>query len=152
MHELTVAEIAHLDGRRYVAEIKKRLRDDAAWLDMIDPYLVERTRWTLNNMIESIDKQKARVLAEDSESDDRWLTAIDALRRYVKMRLTTLPPSEGPRLSKTKEARLWRALSAQLAEALAQSAPEALHQIQMPYGGQSAAEWLQSRQEKKAKQ
>ena len=45
MPRLTVAQLAALDPVEFMGEIKSRLRDDPAWLELLDPRLVERTRW-----------------------------------------------------------------------------------------------------------
>lgn len=144
MPEPTVAELAALAGREYIEQIKSRLRDDERWVVMLDPILVERTRWALTRIIDSIDAQKERVLAAGTETEG-WLIRIGSLRSYAQSRLGRIAPVG---VSTSKEARAWRAFSASLATALADIDPSALETLQAPYGGLSAAAWLQKRNEK----
>jgi len=148
MPELTVLQLASIDGRAYIAEIKSRLRDDAAWVILLDPALLERTRWGLNRIINSLDEQKARVV-ESGTGDREWLNRVDGLRRFAKRRLDRMT-LDNPRIeSNTKQTRAWRAFSARLARVLEDYDPTALEGIQSPHGGLSAAEWLAAREEKK---
>lgn len=148
MPELTVSQLAALDGRSYTGEVKARLRDDDSWIVLLDPVLVERTRYTLNRMIGSIDSQVTRV-TEEEEPDPKWLGSITTLRGYVKARLDAMAPPELPPVASSKEARAWRAFSAQLAEALGEVHPRALDALRTPYGGLTARQWLDAREEKK---
>lgn len=148
MPELTTAELAALDSREYRFEVKERIRDDEAWLELLAPELIDRTRWALINMIASIDDQKKRVAAA-GPTDLLWLTRVNTLRRYTKARLDRMPPGPTLTLSNRKEARAWRAFSATLARLLIEHAPEALQGIEAPYDGLGVAEWLSLRDEKK---
>lgn len=150
MPELTVAELASLRDRDYIAEVKARLRDDSRWVVLLDPVLTARTRWGLTRIIESIDEQKDRV-AESGETDEEWLRRVNALRRYTKNRLDRMAPVDIGARSNTKEARAWRAFSARLARALATTDPDALDVLYAPYGGMTAAEWLSARDAKAAR-
>lgn len=143
MPELTIPELAALDARGYAAEIKNRLRDDVAWVQLLDPVLAERTRYSLTKIIESIDAQRARI-----GIDEEWLNRATRLRRLVKRRLDAMAPSESRAISNAKDARLWRALSARLARRLEAVDPDALQSLEMPYGGMSVADWLAARDEK----
>lgn len=142
MPRLTTAALAALGGRDYIMEIKHRLRNDEAWLELLDPALVDRTRWGLSRLIESLDDQLER--AEEPSED--WVRRVTALRRYAATRLAKIAPSG---LSSTKEAKAWRAFGAKLAGALEESDPDVLHEIKTPYGALSAAQWLAVRREKR---
>lgn len=145
MHELTTKQLAALGGRDYINEIKNRLRDDSRWAFMIEPELVEYTRWALETIIASIDAQQARV----SDGDDpKWVKSMVTLRRLCQARLSALSPSQTP-ISSTREARAWRAFSARLAMALDDHDPTALDSLQAPYGGLTARQWLDARHAKR---
>lgn len=144
---MSIPAMARLDGRGYITEMKSRLRDDAAWEELLDPILVERTRWGLTRLIESIDEQRERALREDT-ADPKWLHSISTLQGLARTRLEEIAPHEPPVRSSTKEARAWRGFAARLARVLAESDPAALHRLQTPYGGLTAAEWLSAREEK----
>lgn len=146
MPKLTAAELAALGGREYIGEIKSRLRDDHAWVTLLDPSLVERTRWGLTRIVTSIDEQKSRVLSESGAMPDAWLKSVDALRSYASARLSRLLPP-----SNTKEIRAWKTFSARLATALERVDPVALDLLETPYGGLTAAEWLAARDTKEKK-
>lgn len=143
---LTIAEIAALDMRGYVAELKARLRNDEAWVSMLEPVLVERTRFTLGKIISSIDAQKARVDAEGSV-DAKWLSSVNALRRHATARLDLMPPAVAP-ISANRDVRAWRAFSARLARLLDESSPGVLDGIEAPHGGLTATQWLKAREAK----
>lgn len=146
MSETTVTELAALNPRDYTAEMKARLGDDRAWAIMLEPLLMERTRGHLTRMIDSIDSQKKRV-AETGSSETGWLHGINLLRRLASARLDTMPPPmDGA--GGAKQAKAWRAFSAELAEELESVAPAALTRIKTPYGGLTALQWLSARREK----
>lgn len=147
MPELTVPQLAALDGKSFAAEVKTRLRNNEEWVVLLDPVLVERTRYSLSRIVDSIDAQKARV-AEEGVSDPKWLTKINRLRGYAKARLDAMAPPEAP-VSSSKEARAWKLFSARLAAELDAADPEALDTLKTPYGGMTAREWLTAREEKK---
>ena len=153
MPEVTVAKLLKLDGKAYANEVKRRLTDNDAWLILLDPRLVEKTRFALTRMIVSIDAQKVRAALRepmDTPEARRWLHGIGLLRGYVTRRLEEMPtPVELPS-SSTKEARAWRAFSAQLADELAKVDPEALERIRAPYGVLTASQWRSARQAKAA--
>lgn len=138
-------ELRKLGGREYIAEIKARLRDDEAWKVLLAPDLVEKTRWGLTQIINSIDEQKKRV-----RDDDRWLKTVTSLRRWCKERLDALPVSDLPVVSGSKEAQVWRAFAARLAVVLDDYDPTALENMQAPYGGLTAREWIDAREEKRS--
>lgn len=138
-----------IGGREYINEIKTRLRNDDAWSELVaTPDLVERTRWGLSRIISSIDDQKARV-REAGTGDTRWLKAVDSLRGYAVRRLDSLPAASEPVMSVTKETRAWKEFSATLAVVLDDYDPTALDNLQAPYGGLTAREWLLARDAKK---
>lgn len=143
---MTIPELAALNVKAYVAELKTRLRDDETWVELLDPVLVERTRGVLTRMIESIDAQRARA-AETGGDDERWLHGMADLRRYTVKRLDAMPPPIGA--SGSKESKAWRAFAAQLAEELAIVDPLTLNKLRTPYGGLTAREWLKARNEKR---
>jgi hypothetical protein len=149
MHSMTIAELAALDSRDYIGEIKARLRDDKAWLELLDPALERRTQWGLGKIIQSIDSQKARI----TDADPEWVRRAESLRKLAKKRLDKMVPDQALAAamgtSSTKEARLWRGFSARLALVLREYDPSALEEIQAPYGRQTAAEWLAAREEKR---
>lgn len=136
-----------LDAHTYRATIKMCLKDDYHWPMFETDQTVLRTRVELNYMIESIDAQKERVRASGT-STESWIRSIDGLRRMLVEKLMKLPATDLPLVSGNKEARTWRAFSARLADELAKVAPAALETIQAPYGGQSAAQWREAREEK----
>lgn len=148
MSELTVPELAALDARGFAEQVKTRLRDDRAWVMMLEPVLVDRTRLVLANLIESIDWQKVRA-ANGAPPDPSWLRNIDKLRGYAKKRLDAMPPSTMRVVSSSKEARAWRAFSARLARALGILDPVALDRLRTPYGDMTAREWLAAREGKR---
>lgn len=149
MPDLTIAELASLDGKGYTAELKLRLRDNDAWAILVEPQLIQRTRFTLNRMIDSIDGQIERITAEGTATES-WLKGINSLRRLVKLRLDALVilTEYGP--STSKEIRAWRTFSALLAAALDEEDSSALDALKTPYGGLTAREWLAVRREKEA--
>lgn len=145
---MSVPALAALDGRGYITEMKARLRDDAAWVELLDPILVERTRWGLTRLIESIEDQKDRA-ARESDADPTWLRSVNRLQGLAQGRLATLTPRNTDRTpASSREARAWRGFAARLAQVLAEADPEALTRLQTPYGGLTAAEWLNARDEK----
>lgn len=144
MPELNIAKLAALDPREYIEQIKAWLRNDEAWLLLLAPELTERTRLGLDQIIASIDRQRARI----GDTDPEWTRKVMVLRGFAKARLDAMPaPHVG--LSSTKEARAWRAFSARLARQLAKSDPAALEAMKTPYGGLSAAQWLNERGDQK---
>lgn len=145
--ELTLSQLAALDHKGYVHQIKARLRDDERWLVLLDPVLVERTRASLARVIDSIDAQKTRV-AEEGDVDQKWLHSINGLRRHAKARLDAIAPTVAPVISGSKEARAWRRFSARLAGVLESADHPALDELKAPYGGLTAREWLAAREEK----
>lgn len=150
MPELTIAELASLESRAYVDEIKARLRDDNAWVLMLDPVLCDRTRWGLVRIINSIDAQKQRADGV-GPTHDKWLVSVNALRRHAKRRLDMMVPVESVHLgaiSTSKEARAWRAFSARLAVALHEGDSSALDSLTTPYGGLTARQWMTAREQK----
>ena len=147
MPDLTVDQLAVLDAKEYTDQIKMRLRDDKWWVIMLNPALIERTRASLNRIVDSIDLQKTRVAAEGA-TEESWLIKVNALRRHAKKRLDAIGPCHTANLTSSKEARAWRAFSARLAGALEQSDPVALEAITTPYGGLTARQWLEARDQK----
>jgi len=148
---MSIPALASLDGRGYITVMKSRLRDDEAWDELLDPILVERTRWGLTRLIESIDDQKERAVREH-DADPSWLRSVNTLQRLAKGRLEALEALEGTgspaTLASSREARAWRGFAARLARILAEADPEALQRLRTPYGGLTAAEWLSAREEK----
>lgn len=150
MPELSVAELAALPNREYVAQVKLRLRDDEAWLVVLDPHIITRTRWALVRIVQSIDQQRLRA-QNDGTATESWLRSTAALRRYAKDRLDRMPVMEeiGQYRSANREAKAWRAFSAALARRLAETDPESLESVLAPYGGLTASQWLSARDEKR---
>lgn len=145
MPRLTVPELAALTGREYIGEVKLALRDDTAWLDFLDPALAERTRWALQSMVQSIDRQIERI---DTDADPDWLRKINALRRFTTARLARMVPIEPTVVPGSREARAWRAFAARVTRALAENDQSALDAVKTPYGGLTARQWLSARDEK----
>ena len=54
---LNSVHLATLNGREYIGQIKLRLRDDESWADLVAPKLVERTRWGLTRLEDSMEAQ-----------------------------------------------------------------------------------------------
>ncbi len=150
MPDMSLAELASLPNREYIVQVKLRLRNDEAWLTVLDPRLAGRTRWALSRIIQSIDQQRLRV-ERDGTATDSWLRSVESLRRYAKDRLDKMPLPEEvtPHRSANREAKAWRAFSATLARRLAQADPESLEVVLAPYGGLTAAQWLSARDEKR---
>jgi hypothetical protein len=149
---MSIPALASLDGRGYITEMKARLRDDAAWDELLDPTLVERTRWGLNRLIESIEEQKERAVREH-DADPGWLRAVNTLQGLAQGRLEGLEGVDArgsATPASSREARAWRGFAARLARVLAEADPAALQRLRTPYGGLTAAEWLSAREEKKS--
>lgn len=146
MPDLTVPALAALNPREYAHAIKERLRDDEAWAILLDPILVDRTRWSLKSIITSIDFQKKRS-EESGRTDTSWLTKIDTLRFLASGRLERMAP-EPQNASGRKEAQAWRSFAAKLAQALEDGDSGALDTLRTPYGNMTASEWLAARDEK----
>jgi hypothetical protein len=149
MSDLTIAELAALDGKGFIGQIKKRLRDDEAWIALLDPVLIERTRYSLNRMVGSIDAQKERAIREEGVPDPKWLKGMDLLRRYAKERLDSMAPPRAAVISGSREARAWKSFSVRLARALESGDLAAIDKLTTPYGGMTAREWLAAREEKR---
>lgn len=147
MPRLTVPQLRLLSGREYVAEIKLRLRDDAAWIDMLDPAVVERTRWGLKRMIESLDEQLERGRAAQVP-DEPWIIAMTTLRGLAVRRQEGLETAQAPVMASSREARAWRGVAARLAGVVSVLDPAVLDEIVTPYG-EPVAQWLAERHEKK---
>jgi len=146
--KLSIPQLAALDPKEYAGEIKSRLRNNDAWADMVSPTLMVRTAIALRLMIQSIDHQKERATAAGNAAPG-WVTSIDGLRRLLKMRLDVLIPEvEQPARSSNKETRAWRSFSARLAAILREDDHPALDDLKAPYGGLTAREWLNAREEK----
>lgn len=149
MLHLTAEDLASLGAREYIGQIKLRLSDDSQWEILVGPKLKDRTRWGLGRIVSSIDSQKARN-AEMGPVNPDWLTRVNALRRLAQNRLDVVTVRTGPAVSSTREAKTWRAFSATLARLVETHDPEALNELQAPYGGISASQWLHAREAKKA--
>jgi hypothetical protein len=144
MSELTIAELGAMKGREYINEVKARLTDDAQWLVLVEPELEESTRWALTTILDSIERQKAR---ETLSPASKWLRSMESLRRLCQSRLDGMEPLPEP-ASHNRETKAWRAFSARLARVLDDYDPTALDELQAPYGGLTARQWLDSRQSK----
>lgn len=145
--KLSIVQLAALDSKEYVAEIKARLRNDEAWAALVGPTLLVRTRHELTRMVDSIDFQRNRALSAGTAAPG-WLTSLDALRRLLTLRLVPLGPDPEPVRSNNKEIRAWRSFSARLAAVLREDDHPALDDLKTPYGGLTAREWLAAREEK----
>jgi len=135
--------LKRLDGRGYVNAVKSRLSDDAAWEQLTHPDLIPRTRWALTRLVSSIEEQKRRQDA--AAADAAWLIGVNNLQRLARARLSALPGEVGTG-SANKEIKAWKAFSARLAGLVD---PAMLETVSAPYGGLTAAEWLNARGEKK---
>src|SRR5690606_35946151 len=102
------------------------------WLILVQPELIERTRYVLGPMVNSIDAQLDRVRSEGG-GDAKWFRSIEGLKRHVRARYDALPPPVAPVVASSREARGWRAFSARLAAALEAGDTEALDSIKTPY-------------------
>lgn len=147
MSEQMTAYLAGLDHKQYSREMQIRFKDDKAWLDMLDPRIVERTRSALVWMIDSI-KAQQEAARKRGENDKDWVKRGNLLASYAAQHLSKMPP-EPP--SSTKEAQAWRAFSAKLAQALRDNDTKAIKTIRAPYSGLTASEWLIAREEKTEK-
>ncbi len=145
---MSVPALAALDPRTYTTEVKARLGNDIAWAVLLDPVLVERTRRSLASLVASIEDQKLRA-TDEGDADLRWWKSVNRLQGLAQGRLATLTPRNTDRTTaSSREARAWRGFAARLAQVLAEADPEALTRLQTPYGGLTAAEWLNARDEK----
>lgn len=145
---MSVPALAALDPRTYTTEVKARLGDDIAWAVLLDPVLVERTRRALASLVASIEDQKLRA-TDEGDADLRWWKSVNRLQELAQGRLATLTPRNTDRTpASSREARAWRGFAARLAQVLAEADPDALTRLQTPYGGLTAAEWLNARDEK----
>jgi hypothetical protein len=147
MPDRMIVALASLDGRAYMGQVKERLRDDDAWDTLLAPEIIERTRWALTRLIESIEEQKARAKSEGRAGAD-WLRGVNSLQRLAQGRLEVLTPQEPSPRPGGREARAWRQFSARLARALDGGDPTALDRIRVPYSGLTAREWMTAREEK----
>lgn len=141
----TATQLANLPGRAFVSDMKDALRYDSDWEVFTDPLILERTRWALQTVIDSIGEQ----IAADPIPNPRWLNSVNGLRRICRLRLGNLPVNDGPIVSGSREARSWRAFAGVLADLLAQVDPEALEAVHAPYGGMNGMDWLTARNRKK---
>jgi hypothetical protein len=145
---MTVPMLASLEPRDYVESVRSRLGDDEDWVILLDPRLEARTRWAVDRIITSIDRQIEKI----GDTDPSWKRRVTALRRLAVHRQRQMVPVEAVPLSNTREARDWRDFAALLARVLGEIDPAALQRLQAPYGALSAAEWLERRNAKKQKQ
>ena len=141
-----------MGGREYIAQIKLRLRNDDAWAELVSEELVNRTRWGLTRLAESIAAQIERA-NKDAHTDRMWLRSITLLRDMVEDRLAELPDRVEHHQplrteSSSREARAWRGFAAKLASVVAEVDPAALRGLQTPYGNLEVEDWLAAREAK----
>lgn len=141
-----------MGGREYITQIKLRLRDDDAWAELVSEELVNRTRWGLTRLAESIAAQIERA-NKDAHTDRAWLRSITLLRDMVEYRLAELPDRVEHHQplrteSSSREARAWRGFAAKLASVVAEVDPDALRGLQTPYGNLEVEDWLAAREAK----
>jgi hypothetical protein len=149
--ELSVGQLAALDAKAFTTELRVRLRRDDYWAILLEPSIIERTRYTLVKIIASVDAQRLRA-AQEGTTTEHWLRAINALQRWSQERLNAMPPApEAPLVPSNRETRAWKGFSARLAEELERVEPEALERIQTPYGGLTLSQWLAARREKEGR-
>lgn len=132
-----------LDPRAYNKLVKETLRDDDAWLALVTPQLIDKTRTTLLKMIVSIDTQ----IEGYNGGDTQWLKNINRLRHYAKTRLDAMPPVA---VSGNQETKAWQGFCERLATALRDNDTGAIDRLRTPYGGLTARQWLNKRQEKRS--
>jgi len=145
MPELTLEELSAISGRQYIDEVKSRLRSDTQWLVMLNPAIVEHTRWALNRIMKSIDEQRERV---GSDGNAEWFRSTTALHKLCQRRLFAMAP---PAASRNRETRDWKEFSARLAYLVDGADSKALDNVKVPYGNITAREWLEARNEKRRK-
>lgn len=152
MSRITKETLRSMGGREYIAQIKLRLRDDDAWAELVSEELVNRTRWGLTRLAESIAAQIERA-SKDAHTDRAWLRSITLLRDMVEDRLAELPDRVEHHQplrteSSSREARAWRGFAAKLASVVAEVDPDALRGLQTPYGNLEVEDWLAAREAK----
>jgi hypothetical protein len=151
MPELTaVGRLAALDNRAFNEEVKSRMRNNDAWVLLLHPAIIERTRATLKRLIRSLNEQRDRGMAEHT-NDTSWLRSMESLKRIARERLDQMPPQpfpDLPALSNTRETRSWRALAAALADELIASGSPAADELYTPYGALTVREWAERRHAK----
>ena len=152
MSRITKEMLRSMGGREYIAQIKLRLRNDDAWAELVSEELVNRTRWGLTRLAESIAAQIERA-DKDTHTDRGWLRSITLLRDMVEDRLAELPDrvqhqQPARTESSSREARAWRGFAAKLASVVAEVDPDALRGLQTPYGNLEVEDWLAAREAK----
>lgn len=149
MSRITKETLRSMGGREYIGQIKLRLRNDDAWAELVSEELVNRTRWGLTRLAESIAAQIERA-DKDAHTDRAWLRSITLLRDMVEDRLAELPEHHQPLRteSSSREARAWRGFAAKLASVVAEVDPDALRGLQTPYGNLEVEDWLAAREAK----
>lgn len=147
--DLSVSELAALPIRDYANELRVRLRREEAWAVLLDPTLIERTRHALTRIIASIDVQRLNA-AQKGTTTPEWLRSINSLQQWSRERLEALPAPQSAPVSVSREARLWRALAAELAHALACGDLDAIDRVKTPFGNLTARQWISARADKEA--
>lgn len=100
----TIAELSSMPGRDYMDEIKARMNIEPDWKLMTDPAIIERTRWALTTLIDSITEQKQRA-RQNGTLEQNWVRTVDRMRAIAIMRLDRLPWADRTtvRLSREEE-------------------------------------------------
>ena len=140
----TPLQLANLQGRPFIEEMKRALEADERWESFTDPLVIERTRWGLGVVIGSINSQ----IAAEAVPNPRWLQGVNKLRRLCRLRQGNLPVHDGEVVSGAGEARAWRTFAGVLAQRLADADPDALEGVYAPYGGMNGMDWLIARNRK----
>lgn len=100
----TIAELSSMPGRDYMDEVKARMGRNPDWAVMIKPEVIERTRWALTTLIDSITEQKQRA-RQNGTLEQNWARTVDRMRAIAIMRLDRLPWADRTtvRLSREEE-------------------------------------------------
>lgn len=148
---LTVLQLRNLSPRDYLVEVKLRLRDDMAWVEMLDPSLLGRTMMALDRIVSSLDEQLERGRRQHPV-DIPWIRSMETLRRLVVRRQEGLRHGSTTAVSDSRQARAWRGLAARLASIIEDQAPYLLDGITIPQSDLPVTEWLAERRAKGSEQ
>lgn len=140
----TPIQLKNLSGRDFTNEVKARLRDDSAWVVLLDPIVIQRTAWALGRMIDSLNEQLARGRAARFP-DEAWILAMETLRRLAVRRQEGLETAGRPPVADSRQARAWRGFAARLAAILEEQSPDLIEGMVIPFDNLPVSDWLEAR-------
>ena len=142
----TATQLANLPGRPFIEEMKHCLSEDERWEVFTDPLILDRTRWGLITVIDSIDKQ----IKDEPYPTPKWLHGVNKLHKLCRLRLGNLPVNDGPVISGSRETAAWRTFAWVVAKSLAEVDPDALEAIMTPFGGMNGMDWVIAQNRKRS--